>query len=324
MTHPSTRLCLLIGLAVSTSSCSDSGDAVSSRIDEAVCGEQNSATEGETVSLDSAAPVCGQRGAGLVIQFGGGGLVSPGEALLSRELGAVYVVVDSSCKFIAYRGFSDDPGVAVTGRLTAAQAAELDAYLDLEAWSSLAPEYYAQVSDGPTLRFDWGTRSTTMHGGCYENRCGAPPEFPHDANELAIDVAERLQAWGTPVCGAVRYLLIGGGTRPAPDPTDPFYRPDPFMASAAWPLDIAPEEVAANELTPGSNGVHVASEDDAARLRELRRLRAEGVLETWSTLVPAIPIEQPDGSRYLLYVRDVVEFERDNRPWVPWTELNVY
>ena len=260
----------------------------------------------------------------MVIQFGGGGLVSPGVALLSRELGAVYVVVDPSCKFIVYTAFSDDPGVAATGRLTAAQAAELDDYLDLEAWSSLAPDYYAQVADGPTLRFDWGPRSTTMHGGCHENWCGAPPEFPHDANELAIEIAQRLQAWGTPVCGAVRYLLIGGGTRPTPDPTDPFYRPDPFTSSAAWPLDITPEEVAVNELTLESNGVRVASEDDAVRLRELRTLLAEGVLGTRSTLVPAIPIEQPDGSRYLLYVRDVVEFERDNRPWVPWKKLNVY
>lgn len=275
--------------------------------DSESCGEGRRSPT--TVALDSTVPVCGEGGVGFAGHQIGGGLITPGTEVLRREIGASYVVIDPSCRFIAYR--VNEFGVAYAGQLTSEQAAEIDAFLSLESWAALGPVYGwgGSVFDAPDNFFAWGERRVHVA----PNRLPAPPEdFPHDLRALSPVLAERLADIGIPVCGPVRYSLVGPSGPPSSDA-----EPWEIRDLLPWPLDTPPEALATPLYSPTTPTVHTAHGEDASRLRELR---AEYLaVEDGDPFFESIPVAERDGFVFALYIRDVVEFEADGSPMIPWS-----
>jgi len=236
--------------------------------------------------------------------------------VLNMELGFFYVVIDPSCEFAAYaaRDTSQDSlGTAYAGQLTAEQAQELDSFLSLEAWSSLEAQYGwgGTVADAPDNHYAWGDRKVALEG---TSDPAPPADFPHDLRSLTGRLFIRLKSIGSPVCGPIRYTLgeVSTSTLAASDSHE--------RKPSGWPLMTPPAALA----TPDGVGfeeqiVHVAQDEDAARLRNLRARYLAG--EFGSTTSDAIPIVEPDGTVFKLYARDVVEFEREGEAFIPWTVL---
>ncbi|MGB5812651.1 MAG: hypothetical protein WBG86_19105 [Polyangiales bacterium] len=281
--------------------CSDAGAGQS-------CDESGACAASRETAL------CGEGGAGFLVWTGGGQLSS----ILQTELGHRYIVVDTSCRFVVYDMVTPSIGVAVQGTLTPEQADELSDFLALEEWYELAPGYGpCGVLDAGGTTMKWSDRTVTLGGGSGVDCAERPSDFRHDLDRVPSELASHLEALGTPVSGAVRYVLVPSDSNGETYPDNPSYANAP-----EWPLDI-PIEVAS---MPGEDGagflgwehvrVMVADGDDARALRDLRTAFLDGQVgqpRAWS-----IPIEQPDGSRYQLELRDVVEFELDGQPVVPW------
>lgn len=223
------------------------------------------------------------------------------------ELGSVYVVVDPSCRFAVFDAATTYQGEAVEGQLTNEQAAELTDFLALEEWASLEPAYGLAMSDGSSTRFAWGGRSLDINYSCGGGLSAEPP--PAFLVEVPGELASRLRPIGQPPSGSVRYSLGLGDQSSLGDPA--------FEGAPEWPLDIPPDEVIRNQATERS--AQAAEGDDALQLRALRTAFLDGELGTPGGSF--IPIVEPDGTRYALHVRDVVEFERDGAPFVPWANL---
>ena len=236
---------------------------------------------------------------------------------METELGYRFIVVDTSCRFVVYDLQTPSVGTAIEGTLTPEQATELSDFLVLEEWYELGPAYGpCGIADGGTTTIKWSDRTVTLGGGASAADCEEPPaDFRHELDKVLSQVASQLEALGTPASGDIRYLLWPWDTTRATYPDDPAY-----INPAEWPLDIAPENLA----TPGpSDPVYwqdalprVAKGDDAQALRDLRTAFLEG--DVGPAHASSIPIEQLDGSRYQLELRDVIEFELDGRPVVPW------
>ena len=249
--------------------------------------------------------VCGEGGTGFTAQVSPlGGADIPA---VFAELGSVYVVVDPSCRFAVFDAAAAYQGEAVEGQLTNEQAAELTAFLGLEEWESFEPAYGLAMSDGSSTRFAWSARSLDINYSCGGALSAEPP--PAFLVEVPSEVASRLRPIGQPSSGSVRYSLGLGDESSLGDPA--------FEGAPEWPLDIPPEEVIANQATERT--AQGAEGDDALALRALRTAFLDGEFGTPGGSF--IPIEEPDGSRYALHVRDVVEFERDGAPFVPWANL---
>lgn len=291
------------------------GCAETSPASTAVCAETGLDDGGQAVSLSSEVPVCGEGGVGFAAQQVGGGRFEA--SVLNMELGWFYVVIDPSCEFVAYAHtdpIEESLGTAYAGRLTSEQARELDDFLSLQAWSLLESEYGwgGYIADAPDNHYAWGDRQVALRG----LPLPAPPtDFPHDLRSLAGHLFVMLKAFGSPVCGPIRYTLqevslqrpavSSGGTSVSKKPP-------------VWPLDAPPAALAAPEGVDFEElPVHVARDDDAARLRDLRERYLAG--EFGGTINDFILIMQPDGSAFTLYARDVVAFEQDGEPHLPWT-----
>lgn len=259
--------------------------------------------------------VCGEGGVGFLSVIGGGG---PLYSVLQVELGHHYVVVDTSCRFAVFEMNLPSMGSAVEGQLTAEQANELNEFLALEEWDGLEPNYGpCGVPDAAGAVMRWGDRSVSLGGSSMDPCPELPADFRHDLPALPGELASRLKALGTPASGPARYVLIAGDQNREDYPDDLDY-----VGAPAWPLDISPE-VASMTLSGedhplgfGDRQVLVAEGDDARALRFLRAAFLAGQFgRPYSWL---LPIEEPDGSRYQLEVRDVVQFELEGQPVVPW------
>lgn len=259
-------------------------------------------------------PVCGETGHGFVALQSAGGQVPLGAQVLT-ELGARYVVVDPSCRFVVYDSTSGHRGAAAVGQLSKEQAGELSTFLALQEWDDLSPTYGWSACDGPNTRFVWADRLLDLVAFCPASPIQEPPgSFRHDSERLAAEVASRLRPLGEPSDGPVRYLLLAD--------EDGTYPSSGFEEAPEWPLAFPPASVALSqeEAMEADVSVQTAAGSDAQQLRLLRTefLRGEyGFSDGFF-----VPIEQPDGSRFALFVRDVIEFEtEDGEPFVPWADL---
>ncbi len=258
-----------------------------------------------------AQPVCGEGGVGFMVQRWPVNGLDVHQVL--AELGSNYVVVDPSCRFTVYDATDGHIGAAVEGQLTDDQAAELSAFLALQEWEGLEDFYGLTVCDGSNFRFAWGDRTLALAPACGAT-AEQPEAFRHQLTTLSRDLASRLRPLGEPVSGPVRYLLGRGNESPLVDAG--------FEGAPAWPLEIPPESVLLDQGEPGPLGliVQTADGEDARRLRALRTALLDG--EFGVSHASFTPIVQPDGSRYALNVRDVVEFETaDGEPFVPWANF---
>jgi len=278
----------------------------------AISGSLCACDDGTNVSA-SVEEVCGESGGGFVALQTMGGQIALGDRVLA-ELGARYVVVDPSCRFVVYNS-REARGGAVSGWLSDEQAQELASFLSLHEWSGLDSEYGWSVCDGAVNRFVWGGRSVDLIPFCPESPIpGPPPSFRHDLQGLAAQLVSSLGPLGEPVAGPVRYLLFRGNHSTNAD--------SQYVGAPAWPLDTPPDSVAITreEAMSEEASVQTASGEDAELLRSLRAAFLNG--EFGVSYGAYVPIEQPDGQRFDLYVRDVVEFETpDGDPFLPWFAL---
>ena len=82
----------------------------------------------------------------------------------------------------------------------------------------------------------------------------------------------------------------------------------PIGMPPPWPLSESPESVALTEAQGSREeaGATQVTGEDADALRGLRRAFSNGEIGQ-RDLVSFIPIEELDGSRYQLFVRDLIE-----------------
>ena len=256
---------------------------------------------GTTEAVDDAGSVelCGTS-AFTARQSGGGPVVAGSQVL--REVGFRLVTIDTSCAFLTFDGTSTGLGEGREGFLDPTLKEEAESLLQLNAWRQLDAEA------------EFGRDNT---GGVYEmyemyemyaigdrrigiSSFGEPPPPEFLPGSLIAELVEMLRPHSRPVRGPVRYMLIapnGGGLR------DDAYRNAP-----SWPLSESPESVALTEAQ-GSREEAEATQvtgEDADALRGLRRAFSNGEIGQ-RDLVSFIPIEELDGSRYQLFVRDLIE-----------------
>lgn len=269
-------------------------------------GDETGAAGGDPAA-SAESPICGENGSGFLARSSGSGLLAPGQRVL-LELGT-YAAVHPSCRFAVYGSTHEHKGIAFAGTLSAEQASELSDFLVLEEWESLEPQYRLCWADGPSIYFAWGDRRVDLV-------CGGGPEPPtklrHDLLRLASELVELMRPWGEPVSGPVRFTLTEATPYDA--------QGDQYNDAPTWPLDAPPESF----VGPGEYGpetVHDAAGEEAALLRSLRLQWMRGDFGSLSSAF--IPIEQPDGSRFNLFVRDVVEFEPKFVPWATDGSLSV-
>ncbi len=257
---------------------------------------------GAEPSTKTTGAVCGEGGTGFLVRSGGGGLI-PFGAWVMFELGG-YVAIDPSCRF----AMSTSNGVMLGGTLTDAQAEELSAFLALEEWEALEPEYSRSCAThiGPTS-FRWGRRSLELHP-CSQLE-PQPADFRHDLLELPGELFDRLEPWSEPLDGPMRYVLV--------DNSEIEYSDRLFQNVPRWPLGD-PDAVA---VVPTYDGLppeaRVANGEDAAQVREIRD--AWVAEEIGARYAGFAPVVGPDGRRYELYARDVAsDFEVEGGLVVPW------
>ncbi|MEM8610205.1 MAG: hypothetical protein AAGF92_24160 [Myxococcota bacterium] len=278
------------------------------------CGDGTGATGGSGGAASAPLRVCGDGGIGFVGQIAGGNQ----DIDVYRELGFVFVAIDPACRFVATESVPGHLGTAFVGTLTAAQAAEVSAFLALDQWEELDPVYGAAVCGGSSARYAVGEQIFEVVPSCGAVAFPGPPnDFPHSLARLASELASMLRDLGTPATGDVRYQLLreraGGNPPPA------------FNAGAAtWPLDVPidslsvpPIDGSANRLSP----VWTATGEDADKLRAVRVAFLEG--EFGFDHEGAMPLADTDGSRFYLFVRDVIEFESaSGEASVCWVDFN--
>lgn len=283
--HPTTVLAILLASALAS------------------CGDET--TEPTVAAEAMPISVCGEEGVGFLARSSSHGLIPFGARVMS-ELGS-FVAIDPACGFAMPLG----DGVMLGGTLTDAQAEELSRFLALEEWETLKPEYSGWCAShlGPTS-FRWGERSLELQP-C--SRLEPPPvDFRHDLLELRGALLERLEPWGQPLDGPVRYVLVDNSEAHDREGSDRSFRDAPV-----WPLGD-PDAVAVMETYDGPPPeVHVASGGEAMLLRAIRDAWvAEEIGWPYTSFVPVVG---PDGRRYELYARDVAsDFEVEGGLVVPW------
>jgi len=284
------------------------------------CGESPPADS--TCESDCRAKEVSVCGADDSVGFIGIGGLAPGQECCARfgpssrgidvllEIGSVYVAISTSCDFWSYTRFGPNGapgGVLRTGRLDATQASEVDRLLRLENWAGLGPVHgICCVFDGGVSSYHWGSRTTAWVGT--PDAVGPPPlpeDFPSTPATLFSELREFLSSLGAPSGGAVRYSAVVV--------TD--FSDRVFERAPPWPLETLIVELAATEdeiieleiqgLRPP---VHRAEGEQADGLRAIRTAARNGDFGSLDGL-GFIPIQEPDGSRYFLYVRDVGSFE---------------
>jgi len=226
------------------------------------------------------------------------------------ELG-LFIAVAPSCEFTITDIRRDDFGVALSGQLTDAQARELSEFLSLERFDGLEGLYAYGSSCGigasATTRIAWGERRIQM--GCFGPPL--PDALREDLVSLLTDLVSLMSPWGRPADGPIRYMV--------------FRQESPGGSNAdegsflEWPLDASAEVLSYVDpdndfLGSGRPRIWEATGDDAARLRSLR----EAFVARNPKYQASIPVMDSTEQRYLVVMRDVVKFEANARPFVPW------
>ncbi|MGB5813102.1 MAG: hypothetical protein WBG86_21390 [Polyangiales bacterium] len=236
---------------------------------------------------------------GFIATSGGGGPILPGSEVLA-EIGFARVAISTSCEFWTYTwtGPRGGPGGFLrTGQLTETQVDEIEQRLQLDSWATLEPRHgTCCYADSGVVSYYWGTDwvSWEMLG----NSPPLPDNFQVDLPGVLGELLDFLAGEGALASGPVRYVVLSlEGTVDSA-----------FARAPPWPLERSIAEVA-SDLTFGgiANPVFRAEGEDAVKLRAIRAAAATGAFG--SIHGGTIPIQQPDGSSYHLFIRDIAAFE---------------
>lgn len=232
----------------------------------------------------------------------GGGLVLPGSAVMS-ENGFRYLIIDKGCRFWLYDSgrTSESWGTAHSGVLSVAQAEAYTASLRIAEWSRWAGTYYWLAYDAPIQTYSFSGQEIVVKPD------GGLPSSDQIAwlkeamAQMFAELASSASAW----TGSVRWMLVLDDAS-APDQAE--YRNAP-----AWPLQTEASNVAvtisaASAYAPGQS--HISSADDAARLHDLRNQCLADAIGLSGAAY--LPIQQREGVRYQLFVRDSISLEDRN------------
>ena len=285
------RLTVLFVVAWTSASCAESA---SSSSPVTVCG---TATAPGFIGIEGIAPATPS----------GSAPHNPGAEVLA-EIGSTYVAIGSSCDFWSYSAIGptgNAGGVLYQGRLTPEQVADVDALLRLESWTDVGPVHgICCVFDFAPSSYHWGTRTLGWFGT--PDLVGPPPlpeGFPHDPTTLHSDLHGVLSTFGAPAAGPVRYTAIEL-VDPGPESV--------YLEAPSWPLEIPISELSVTEdelFGELPAPVHRADGEAAVRLRELRAAAIGGDFGNLERRGAFTPIQEPDGSQYKLYLRDVGSIE---------------
>ena len=175
-------------------------------------------------------------------------------------------------------------------RMSEADLGELAEHLQLSTWPAKNPIYCMPVADGAVDTFGapgiyWEIAPSAL-SGCAEPPLGFVPNLQ--------SYVSTIRGSGVAYEGEVAYSLV---------PLNSSLFGDDFKAASAWPLG-APEASVTDDQTP----FRVVDGGEASTLRSLRDRFLSGELGNWYTRY--IPVEQPNGDRFELRLRDVSPFEK--------------
>ncbi|MEM8607944.1 MAG: hypothetical protein AAGF92_12610 [Myxococcota bacterium] len=262
-------------------------------------------------AIEVDAKICGDGGIGFAAHQMSlcCGAVHPGQ-LVAWELGR-FLAVDPSCEFVVTNYVDDSLGTAIGGRLTTEQAEELRRVLSLGDFGNLPPRIGLESTFPPagTNRYAWGDQRVEFGAGTTRPDGEA---LVQRFNDLFDEIASRLRGWGRPVEGPVRYVVFSEGTA----------QPDQAIEETRleWPLDVPLGLLSVHVPDPGSTFAFPraweARDEDAVALKSLRE---EWLSTQFGRRFPSsIRITETDDRMFSVYIRDVVDFEVDTRPVVPW------
>lgn len=232
-------------------------------------------------------------------QLTGGGEVLPGSAVLS-ENGFRYLIIDKGCRFWLYDSLRTPGswGTARSGVLSVAQAEAYTASLRIAEWSRWAGTYYWFAYDAPVQTYSFSGQEIVVRPD------GGLPPSDHVGwlEEAMLQIFAELPSSASAWTGSVRWMLVLDDAS-LPDQAE--YRNAP-----AWPLqteanDVAVTISAASAYAPGQS--HISSADDAARLRDVRNRCLVNAIGFCGA--GFVPIQQPEGVRYQLFLRDSISLE---------------
>jgi hypothetical protein len=215
------------------------------------------------------------------------------------ELGAVPVylnlpqlVLDGECTLYLLR---DELSELRAKHLDDSGEQELIQALKVDFWRRAAGDYCTFIDDGP-LDVYWLDHVVVRNGPC------RGPELPTDLGwKYFADYIASQYETATAVDGDLWYTLVADGSTAGANAFKDGY----FRNAKPWPLDGDPAELATS-----SNGrvqTYRAVGDDAQALRNLRARVVHGSIGSVGALF--LPIEQPDGSRFQLRIRDTTPFD---------------
>ncbi|MFM2416165.1 MAG: hypothetical protein RL385_888 [Pseudomonadota bacterium] len=265
-------------------------------------GRMDSPSDADAASATDVKLCDGSSGLRLAYQAIVGGTDNNGERLLF-ENGTHTLYLDGSCRLWVREG---QWSAVRTRMMAASDVSALQAGLPLSRWVELASgssEYCVTEFDSQVLQFLVG--SSVFQVGC--GRFSSPVLNTSEEMELQNAVLaeiKRLYQSAAPIDGPVRYTLLPflGG----------FVSAEDWKGAVAWPLSSNPNELAERRPDPESLPpltAHQAQGADASKLRALRDRYLAGEIGRFPLI--AIPILQPDGSRFMLYLRDEYPFEND-------------
>ncbi len=235
---------------------------------------------------------------------GGGPQVWGSEVM--AENGLAYFIVEGNCRFFA---FEHSEGVAWTGTLNSAQETEVIDLFKLGEFSDLAGVYKFSACDAGSAVYAFGEHRVRVAPVC--------PGGPGINNESSVrflrdgwsTMYERSRTIGTEYEGNVRYSVV---LYDVFVPNDINHRNAP-----EWPIDTDIEKLAIvssdlpEEYLYEKGTSHLATGKDAMALRRLRTAFYAGEIG-FSDATNYIPIEQTNGKRYQLFLRDSIDLENED------------
>lgn len=229
--------------------------------------------------------------------YGDGNEQLPGlGSTVMMENGRSYFLVDRGCRYWDYIGYRLKYrwGDVFSGVLSSDQAQALASDLRLGDWGDTNGWYEEK---GGSVLIWWAGQVEPFQD---------EPRYTDTRwiQQVVGNLGQDLEISGSLWSGNVRYAL-------ADAQVDNLVQRASFVEgpTAVWPLSVAPEDVALSSHDRYPWKSRLATGDDATRLRDLRNQGLEGVIAVDTR--DFIPIVQPDGTAYALYVRDSIPLEDD-------------
>jgi hypothetical protein len=250
-------------------------------------------------------------------------LVGSGNKIPGVETSYSIFILDEKCQIYLKRSWWDPIRVRT---LTSAEIEELKTALRVEEWPAITGTHYRDDCVSYYTAWVAGYEIVVGHAACpmqtdssaitvppYKGEGPVPISNPPiDIYQLAYDYLNAHYDEGTPISGPVRYALCERQNQP----TD-----DIFRGAEPWPFgDPAEIAITVEEQYsyPPSEKNFIADGEQADILRELRRrFNAWEISYSFTGTyllknpLEGIPILQPNGEGYELFVCDISPFEDD-------------